>query len=94
MIVILPNHLEILKVLDALCQLLTRSKSSDISAVKLDYCQRAVERSKLPMIIADLVAVCTPEIEKKLLNLTWIVVLISDECCKSISQSIIYRFSF
>ncbi|XP_044004058.1 uncharacterized protein LOC122849425 [Aphidius gifuensis] len=90
-IVILSNYQDdISKVLNALCQLLTKTKSIDKSAVKLEYRYEAVEKSKLPSIIANFIEICNIEIFDKVLDLIWIIVSISDTCChKMIEHGII-----
>lgn len=77
----LPTQQEILKVLHAIQQLLLRPKPVALSSVKLELCIKAVELSKLPLILTQLLKTCSPEIHKKIIDIIYVIVLSSNTCC-------------
>ncbi|XP_034946404.1 cilia- and flagella-associated protein 69-like [Chelonus insularis] len=78
--VILSDHNDV-KVLDVLDQLLTIQKSINIAEVKQDIIHQSVERSKLPIVLTELLMICSSKIYKNVLDTTYVVTSISNTCC-------------
>lgn len=82
LLVLIPDNQEIIKTLDVINQLLIRSTPVEISAIKLEFLHSAVEKSRLPLILTDLIQISPSEIFKNILDTTFNVASISNVCCK------------
>lgn len=67
---------------EALDCLLIEGKKSNIAAVKLDFRRRAMEDSKLPIIIVELLEAAMPKVYPKILELAYMLASVSNQCCK------------
>ncbi|KAL6417927.1 hypothetical protein ACFW04_007249 [Cataglyphis niger] len=82
LLIILPNEEEIQQVQEALdCLLIERKKATNVAAIKLDLRRRAMENSKLPTTIVELLEAALPRIYPKILKVTFILASISSQCC-------------
>jgi len=83
LLTILPNKEDIQWIHEALdCLLIRRIKPTNIAAVKLDFCRRAMENSRLPIIIVELLEAAMPKMYPKILELAYMLVSISNQCCE------------
>ncbi|XP_017798308.1 PREDICTED: uncharacterized protein LOC108579312 [Habropoda laboriosa] len=72
LLVILPKH-QALKVHQALHSLLLRTKLTNVNVIKLKHCRRAMEKSKLPLIVVELLQASFPDIYPKILDLIFLL---------------------
>ncbi|XP_076619072.1 uncharacterized protein LOC143340711 [Colletes latitarsis] len=77
---ILPTNEQILKVHEALHSLLLRTHSTNVATVKLEYCHRVMEKSKLPISVTNLLKVSVPSMYQKVLELIFLLSSISYTC--------------
>lgn len=83
LLTILPREEEIQQVRDALDALLIgQTKPANVAAVKLDFRRRAMENSKLPVIVAELLEAALPKIYPKILELAFVLTSVSRQCCE------------
>lgn len=83
LLIILPSEEEIQKIHEALdCLLIERKKVTNVAAIKLDLRRRAMESSKLPIIIVELLEAALTRMYPKILELTFILASISSQCCE------------
>ncbi|KAK0094708.1 hypothetical protein PV326_010229 [Microctonus aethiopoides] len=92
LLVLIPNNLEIIKTLDVINQLLIRSTPVEISAIKLELLHSAVEKSRLPLILTDLIQISPSEIFKNILDTTFNVASISNVCCHRMLGAGIFNY--
>ncbi|KAG6796258.1 cilia- and flagella-associated protein 69 [Apis mellifera caucasica] len=81
LLIILPTEQQILKIHRILHSLLLKTKIKNIAAIKLEYCRKAVEKSELPIIIAELLRTSELKMYEKVLQLVFLLSSISYECC-------------
>lgn len=81
LLVILPTKKQALKVHKALHSLLLKKQKEDISAIQLEHCHKAVEKSKLPLTVVELLQASTTETYPKTLELVLLLSSISYKCC-------------
>lgn len=82
LLIILSNEEEIQKIHEALDCLLIEQKVTNVTAIKLDLRRRAMESSKLPIIIVELLKAALTRMYPKILELTFILASISSQCCE------------
>ena len=82
LLLILPTETRVLKIHKALHSLLSGTKSIDITAVKHEYCCRAVEKSNLPITLTELLCASLLDMYGKVLELVLLLSSISHTCCK------------
>ncbi|XP_018355188.1 PREDICTED: cilia- and flagella-associated protein 69-like [Trachymyrmex septentrionalis] len=88
LLIILPNEEDVQRIHEALdCLLIRQTKPINIAAVKLDFCRRAMENSRLPIIIIELLEAAMPKIYPKILELAYTVASISNQCCHRMLQA-------
>lgn len=81
LLVILPTKKQALKVHKALHSLLLKTQKKDISAIQLEHCRKAMEKSKLPLTVVELLQASTTETYPKTLELVFLLSSISYKCC-------------
>jgi len=87
LLTILPNEEDIQRIHETLdCLLIRQTKPINIAAVKLDFRRRAMENSRLPIIINELLEAAMPKIYPKILELAYMVASISNQCCKLLNN--------
>lgn len=83
LLIILPNEEEIQQIHEALDYLLIeRKKATNVAAIKLDLRRRAMENSKLSIIIVQLLEAALTRMYPKILELTFMLASISSQCCE------------
>lgn len=83
------NEEEFRRTHDVLSRLLIeRTKSTNIAAIKLDLCRRAMESSRLPIVAAELLEAASPNVYPRVLELAYMLASVSHQCCKKNSNSI------
>lgn len=82
LLVILPTKQQVLKVHKVLRSLLLRAQVNDVTAVKLEYCRKCMERSRLPIIVAELLQTSSTEMYPKNLKLVFLLSSVSYKCCR------------
>ncbi|XP_018301515.1 cilia- and flagella-associated protein 69 [Mycetomoellerius zeteki] len=88
LLTILPNEEDVQQIHEALdCLLIRQTKPMNVAAVKLDFRRRAMENSRLPIIIIELLEAAMPKIYPKILELTYMVASISNQCCHRMLQA-------
>ncbi|KAG5314763.1 CFA69 protein, partial [Acromyrmex insinuator] len=88
LLTILPNEEDVERIHEALdCLLIRQTKPMNVAAVKLDFCRRAMENSRLPIIIIELLEAAMPKIYPKILKLAYMVASISNQCCHRMLQA-------
>ncbi|KAK0167140.1 hypothetical protein PV327_004576 [Microctonus hyperodae] len=92
LLVLIPNNQEIIKTLDIINKLLIRSTPVEISAIKLEFVHSAVEKSRLPLILSDLIQISSSEIFKDILDTTFNVASISNMCCHRMLGAGIFNY--
>ncbi|XP_076397314.1 uncharacterized protein LOC100874990 isoform X7 [Megachile rotundata] len=78
--IILPIQEQALKVHKALHSLLMKQRLKNAATIKLELCYRAVERSKLPIIVTELLQSSSPDTYPKFLELVFLLSSISCTC--------------
>ncbi|KYN15906.1 Uncharacterized protein C7orf63 [Trachymyrmex cornetzi] len=87
LLTILPNK-DVQQIHEALdCLLIRQMKPINVAAVKLDFRRRAMENSRLPIIIIELLEAAMPKIYPKILELAYMVASISNQCCHRMLQA-------
>ncbi|XP_017754601.1 PREDICTED: cilia- and flagella-associated protein 69-like [Eufriesea mexicana] len=81
LLIILPTKQQISKVHRALHSLLLKAQVKDAAAVKLEYCRKCMERSRLPMTVAELLQASSTEMYPIILGLVFLLSSISYKCC-------------
>lgn len=81
LLIISPTEQQILKIHKILHSLLLKTKIKNIAAVKFEYCRKAMEKSQLPIIIAELLRASYSKMYEKILQLVFLLSSISYECC-------------
>ncbi|XP_025073512.1 cilia- and flagella-associated protein 69-like [Pogonomyrmex barbatus] len=82
LLTILPFEEDVQRIYNILdCLLIGRTKSTNVAAVKLDFRRRAMENSKLPIIIVELLNAAMSKMYPKMLELAYILVSVSNQCC-------------
>jgi len=80
---ILPNEEQRRYIRDALdCLLIGDAQLTNVTAVKMDFRRRAVENSKLPTIVMELLKISLPKTYPMILELAFILASVSHQCCK------------
>ncbi|XP_018396892.1 PREDICTED: cilia- and flagella-associated protein 69-like, partial [Cyphomyrmex costatus] len=88
LLTILPNEEDVQRIHEALdCLLIRQTKPINIAAVKLDFRRRAMENSRLPIIIIELLDAAIPKIYPKILELAYMLASISNQCCHRMLQA-------
>lgn len=83
LLTILPDGKNIQRIHKALdCLLIKRMKSANVAAVKLDFCRRNMENSRLPIIVVELLEAAMPKMYPKILELAHTLASISNHCCE------------
>lgn len=83
LLTILPDEDEIQRIYEALdCLLIGRTKLMNVAAVKLDFRRRAMENSRLPITVVELLEAALPKIYPRILELAFMLASISRQCCK------------
>lgn len=83
LLIILPDEEAIQLIREALdCLLIGRAKVTHVAAVKLDLRRRAMESSKLPIIVVQLLEAALTRMYPKILELTFILASVSSRCCE------------
>lgn len=83
LLTILPDEEGVQRIHEALdCLLIGRKKSTNIAAVKLDFRHRAMEDSRLPIIIVELLEAALPKMYPTILELAYMLASVSNQCCK------------
>lgn len=83
LLTILPDEEDVLRIHEALdCLLIERKKSTNIAAVKLDFRRRAMEDSRLPIIIVELLEAALLKMYPTILELAYMLASVSNQCCK------------
>lgn len=82
LLLFLPTDARVLKIHKALYSLLLGTRSIDITAVKREYCCRAMEKSNLPITLTELLCASLLDTYEKVLELVLLLSSISHTCCK------------
>lgn len=83
LLTILPDEENVQRIHKALgCLLIKRRKLTNVAAVKLDFCRRTMENSRLPIIIVELLEAAMPKMYPKILELAYMFASISNQCCE------------
>lgn len=80
LLVILPTKKQALKVHKVLHSLLSKTQK-DVSAIQLEHYRKAVEKSKLPLTVVELLQASTTDTYAKTLELVFLLSSISYKCC-------------
>lgn len=81
LLIILPTEQQILKIHKILHSLLLKTEIRNVAAVTFEYCRKAMEKSKLPIIVTELLSTSYLETYEKFLQLVFLLSSISYECC-------------
>ncbi|XP_043786646.1 cilia- and flagella-associated protein 69-like [Apis laboriosa] len=81
LLIILPTEHQILKIHRILHSLLLKTEIKNSAAVKFEHCRKAMEKSKLPIIIAELLRTSYLKMYEKILQLVFLLSSISYESC-------------
>ncbi|XP_011869132.1 PREDICTED: cilia- and flagella-associated protein 69-like, partial [Vollenhovia emeryi] len=88
LLTILPDEEDVQRIRQALdCLLIGRTKPTNVAAVKLDFRRRAMENSRLPIIIVELLEAAMPRMYPKILELASTLASISNQCCYRMLQA-------
>lgn len=82
LLAILPTDKQALKIYEALRSLLLRTNSTNAATVKLEYRHRAMEKSRLPIILTNLLENSLPDTYPTILELIFLLSSVSYTCCK------------
>ncbi|XP_071562592.1 cilia- and flagella-associated protein 69-like [Temnothorax nylanderi] len=87
LLTILPDEEDVQRIHAALDCLLIKTKPKNVAAVKLDFRRRAMENSKLPIIIVELLEAAMLRMYQKILELAYMLASISNQCCYRMLQA-------
>ncbi|XP_024880863.1 cilia- and flagella-associated protein 69-like, partial [Temnothorax curvispinosus] len=87
LLTILPDEEDVQRIHAALDCLLIKTKPKNVAAVKLDFRRRAMENSKLPIIIVELLEAAMLKMYTKMLELAYMLASISNQCCYRMLQA-------
>lgn len=82
LLTILPDEEDVQRIHRILDCLLIRKKPTNIAAVKLDFRRRAMENSRLPVIIVELLEAAMVKMYPKILELAYILASVSNQSCE------------
>lgn len=83
LLIILPKEEDIQQIHEALdCLLIGRTKVTHVAAMKLDLRRRAMENSRLPVIIVELLEAALTRMYPKILELAFMLASVSSQCCE------------
>ncbi|XP_025152921.1 uncharacterized protein LOC112588192 [Harpegnathos saltator] len=84
LLTIVPREEQIQRIRDALDSLLIERArpAANVAAARLDFRLRAMENSRLPVIVAELLEAATPKVYPKLLELAFTLASVSRQCCE------------
>lgn len=83
LLTILPIEEQCRQICDAVdCLLIGRARLTNVAAVKMDLRRRAVENSRLPIIVVELLETALPEAYSIFLKVAFVLASISYQCCK------------
>ncbi|XP_076162248.1 cilia- and flagella-associated protein 69-like isoform X3 [Ptiloglossa arizonensis] len=80
LLAILPTDKQALKIYEALRSLLLRTNSTNAATVKLEYRHRAMEKSRLPIILTNLLENSLPDTYPTILELIFLLSSVSYTC--------------
>ncbi|XP_076663021.1 cilia- and flagella-associated protein 69 [Andrena cerasifolii] len=87
LLLILPTEARVLKIHKALYSLLLGTKFIDVTAVKREYCCRAMEKSNLPITLTELLCASRLDMYGKVLELVLLLSSVSHTCSHRMMQA-------
>ncbi|RLU17102.1 hypothetical protein DMN91_011171 [Ooceraea biroi] len=82
LLMILPNEEQRQQICDAVdCLLIGRARLTNVAAVKMDFRRCAVENSRLPIIVVELLETALPKTYPMVLRLAFVLASVSYQCC-------------
>ncbi|XP_050588356.1 uncharacterized protein LOC126921135 isoform X2 [Bombus affinis] len=81
LLVVLPTKQQTLKIHRALDSLLLKEQIRNVPTIKVEHCRKAMENSRLPLTVTELLQASFLKMYPKILELVFLLSSISHKCC-------------
>ncbi|XP_060829520.1 cilia- and flagella-associated protein 69-like [Bombus pascuorum] len=94
LLVVLPTKQQTLKIHRALDSLLLKKQVRNVPTIKVEHCRKAMENSRLPLTVTELLQASLLRMYPKILELVFLLSSISHKCCYRMLEANILNVIF